>query len=32
MRDITRIVIIPTSHLDLFWLGDYRNCLVEATS
>lgn len=21
------VVIIPTSHLDLFWLGDYRNCL-----
>ncbi|MFI7066703.1 hypothetical protein ACIBL3_37290 [Kribbella sp. NPDC050124] len=21
------IAIIPTSHLDLFWLGDYRNCL-----
>lgn len=27
MRDISRISIIPTSHLDLFWLGDYRNCL-----
>ncbi|QOR70834.1 hypothetical protein IM660_00480 [Ruania alkalisoli] len=25
--DIDRISIIPTSHLDLFWLGDYRNCL-----
>ncbi len=22
-----RVAIIPTSHLDLFWLGDYRNCL-----
>ncbi|MGW5188068.1 glycoside hydrolase family 38 N-terminal domain-containing protein [Kribbella sp. NPDC004138] len=21
------VAIIPTSHLDLFWLGDYRNCL-----
>ena len=23
----TEIVMIPSSHLDLFWLGDYRNCL-----
>ncbi|WP_223692079.1 glycoside hydrolase family 38 N-terminal domain-containing protein [Leifsonia poae] len=21
------VAIIPSSHLDLFWLGDYRNCL-----
>ncbi|MFD6175519.1 MULTISPECIES: glycoside hydrolase family 38 N-terminal domain-containing protein [unclassified Isoptericola] len=29
MLDIDRISIIPTSHLDLFWLGDYRNCLTR---
>lgn len=22
-----RVSLIPTSHLDLFWLGDYRRCL-----
>jgi len=22
-----RVAVIPGSHLDLFWLGDYRNCL-----
>ena len=21
------VAVIPSSHLDLFWLGDYRNCL-----
>ncbi|ACQ81957.1 glycoside hydrolase family 38 [Beutenbergia cavernae DSM 12333] len=29
MLDIDRISVIPTSHLDLFWLGDYRNCLAR---
>lgn len=23
----TNVAIVPTSHLDLFWLGDYRTCL-----
>lgn len=27
MTSAHSVAIIPTSHLDLFWLGDYRNCL-----
>lgn len=29
MLDIDRISVIPTSHPDLFWLGDYRKCLAQ---
>lgn len=25
----SHIAIIPSSHLDLFWLGDYRSCLTR---
>lgn len=27
MPESRRVAIMPSSHLDLFWLGDYRNCL-----
>ena len=27
MSEPRRVAIMPSSHLDLFWLGDYRNCL-----
>lgn len=27
VRSAPSVAIIPSSHLDLFWLGDYRNCL-----